>query len=327
MALTNKDVQLPVEFAKEIIKGVQGRSKALELGRRLPNMVGKTYKLNVLTALAKAGWVKNTQSPANTEGAEINRKPISQIAWEGVDLTAETIACIVPVSEETLADTEDYGVSVVPTIYEDVIGAFQQVLDATAFFGTDSPWSGFNGIVAGATSAGAVVAWDGQSGTSFYNAVSEAMEKVETSGYFPTAILGAPSLRGAFRNTITTLGVVAGDQGEIGGLDRHYDMTGGFDSSTAFAIVGDFKYLVYAFREEISMKLLTEATIDDPATGSKLYNLAQQDMVAFRFKMRLGMALPNPVNRVSGVASGNVIKKGAGAYPFAIITKSAGGSN
>ena len=69
MALTNKDVQLPIDFAREIIKGVQGRSKALELGRRLPNMVGKTYKLNVLTALAKAGWVKNSQTPANTEGA------------------------------------------------------------------------------------------------------------------------------------------------------------------------------------------------------------------------------------------------------------------
>lgn len=326
MAITNKDAVLPIQFAKEIIRGVQGRSKALELGRRLPNMVGKTYKLNVLSSLAKAGWVKNTQSPANTEGAEINRKPISQIAWEGVDLVAETVACIVPVSEETLADTEDYGVSVVPTIYEDIVGAFQQVIDATAFFGTDSPWSGFHGIVAGATSANASVSWNGNSGTAFYKAVSKAMEMVEKSGYFPTAILGAPSMRSAFRNTITDLGVVAGDQGEIGGLDRHYDMTGGFDSSTAFAIVGDFKYLVYSFREEMSMKLLTEATIEDPATGNKLYNLAQQDMIAFRFKMRLGMALPNPVNRVSGVASGNVIKKGASAYPFAIILKTGEGS-
>lgn len=326
MAITNKDVELPIEFSREIIRGVQGRSKALELGRRLPNMVGKTYKLNVLTSLAKAGWVKNSQSPANTEGAEINRKPISQIAWQGVDLVAETIACIVAISEETLADTEDYGVNVVPTIYEDVVGAFQQVLDATAFFGTDSPWSGFNGIVAGATSAGATVSWNGNSGTAFYKAVSKAMEMVEKSGYIPTAILGAPSMRSAFRNTITDLGVVAGEQGEVGGLARHYDMTGGFDASTAFAIVGDFKYLVYSFREEMSMKLLTEATIDDPSTGNKLYNLAQQDMIAFRFKMRLGMALPNPVNRVSGVASGNVIKAGATSYPFALILKTGEGS-
>ena len=327
MAITNQAVVLPVEYTREIIAGVRGRSKALELGRRLPDMRGKTYKLNVLSSLAKAGWVKNTQSPANSEGAEINRKPISQLAWEGVDLEAETIACIVAISEETLADTEDFGVSVVPTISEEVVAAFQQVIDATVFFGVDAPWSGFTGIVAEATAAGAVVSWDGQSGLSFYNAISSAMEYVENSGYIPNAILGAPSLNSAFRNTITNLGVLAGDQGEIGALPRHIDLTGGFDTSTAFAIVGDFRYLVYAFREEMSMKLLTEATVQDPATGDLLYNLAQQDMIGLRFKMRLGVALPNPVQRVSGVASGNVIKAGAKAYPFAVITKSSEGSN
>ena len=320
----NKDVVLPVEYAREIIAGVRGRSKALELGRRLPDMRGKTYKLNVLTALAKAGWVKNSQTPANTEGAEINRKPISQIAWEGVNLEAETIACIVAISEETLADTEDFGVSVIPTITEEIVAAFQEVIDATVFFGVDSPWDNFTGIVAEATAASATVEWDGQSGLSFYNAVSDAMSYVESSGYVPNAILGAPSLRSAFRSTITELGVLAGDQGEVGALPRHIDLTGGFDSSTAFAIVGDFRYLVYAFREEMSMKLLTEATIDDPATGQKLYNLAQQDMIGLRFKMRLGVALPNPVQRVSGVASGNVIKAGQNAYPFAVITKGEG---
>ena len=327
MAITNQAVVLPVEYTREIIAGVRGRSKALELGRRLPDMRGKTYKLNVLSSLAKAGWVKNSQTPANSEGAEINRKPISQLAWEGVDLEAETIACIVAISEETLADTEDFGVSVVPTISEEVIAAFQQVIDATVFFGVDAPWSNFTGIVAEATAAGAVVSWDGQSGLSFYNAISDAMEYVEKSGYIPNAILGAPSLNSAFRNTITSLGVLAGDQGEIGALPRHIDLTGGFDTSNAFAIVGDFRYLVYAFREEMSMKLLTEATVQDPATGNLLYNLAQQDMIGLRFKMRLGVALPNPVQRVSGVVSGNVIKAGASAYPFAVITKSSGGSN
>ena len=327
MAITNQAVVLPVEYAREIIAGVRGRSKALELGRRLPDMRGKTYKLNVLSALAKAGWVKNSQNPSNSEGSEINRKPISQLAWEGVDLEAETIACIVAISEETLADTEDFGVSVIPTISEEVVAAFQEVIDATVFFGVDAPWTNFTGIVASATAAGAVVSWDGQDGLSFYNAVSDAMSYVEKSGYIPTAILGSPSLRSAFRGTITNLGVLAGDQGEVGALPRHIDLTGGFDTSTAFAIVGDFRYLVYSFREEMSMKLLTEASIDDPATGNKLYNLAQQDMIGLRFKMRLGVALPNPVQRVSGVASGNVIKAGASAYPFAVITKSAGGSN
>ena len=316
MAILNSSVVLPVEYSKEIIRGVLGKSKALELGRRLPDMKGKTYKLNVLSSLPVAGWVKNQITPNDTNH-EIKNKPISDLAWAGKDVVAEEIAVIVPVALNTLKDTEDFGVSVVPTISEQVVGTFQQVIDETVFFGKNSPWSGFYGLVAEATTAGAVVTWDGNSGTSFYNAINDAMEYVEDSGYEPTAILGGPSLKSAFRKTLTTLGVLAGDQGEIGGLPRHIDLTGGFYQSDAFAIVGDFKYLVYAFREEMEMRLLSEATLVDPATGSTLYNLAQQDMIAFRFTMRLGVAIPNPVNRVNSTAK---------RYPFAIILNAKEGS-
>ena len=322
-AITNSSVVLPIEYGREIIRGVVGRSKALELGRRIPNMRGKTYRLNVLSQLPVAGWVKNQATPVGAAD-EIKNKPLSALAWEGVDLVAEEIACIVPVSLNTLADVEDFGVELVPELTEQIVGAFQQVIDATIFFGTDSPWSGFTGLVSEATTAGATVTWDGQSGLSFYNAINDAMEYVEKSGYVPTAILGGPSLNSAFRGTITAMGVLAGDQGEIGALPRHIDLTGGFDQSTAFAIVGDFRYLVYSFREEMSMRVLYEASLKDPATGTELYNLAQQDMVGFRFVMRLAAALPNPVNRVSGIASGDHLIAGAAAYPFAVITKTAG---
>jgi len=178
------------------------------------------------------------------------------------------------------------------------------------FFGVNAPWSGFTGIVAEATTAGKVVAWDGLEGTSFYSAVNQAMKKVEKSGFVPNAILGGPSLESAFRGSITSLGVISAEQGQIGALPRHIDLTGGFDQSEAFAIVGDFRYLVYAFRKEMKLTILREATLTDPTTGTVLYNLAQQGMIGFRFSMRLGVALPNPVNRVGG-------SKG---YPFAVIT-------
>ena len=321
MAILNSSVVLPVEYGREIISGVIGKSKALELGRRLPDMIGKTYKLNVAKYLPIAGWVKNGTTPAGAAD-EIKNKSLSTYAWEGIDVVAEEIAVIIPVSINTLRDTENY-VDLVPQLTNEVIGAFQQVIDSTIFFGTDAPWTNFNGIVADATSAGATVTWDGSSGTSFYGAVNSAMEYVENSGYMPNAILGGPALNGAFRSTITTLGVLAGEQGQIGALPRHIDLTGGFNQSTAFAIVGDFNYLVYAFRQEMEMTLLTEATLVDPSNGNALYNLAQQDMVAFRFVMRLGAALPNPVNRVSGVASGDHLTAGSSAYPFAVIVKSA----
>ena len=317
-SVSNSVVVLPVEYGREIIRGVVGRSKALELGRRLPDMRGKTYKLNVLSHLPVAGWVKNSATPSNGDEADIKNKPVGYLAYQGVDLVAEEIAVIVPVSINTLSDVEDFGVELMPEISEQVIGAFQEVIDSTIFFGTNSPWTGAiqYGLVGGATTAGKTVQWDGNAGLSFYNAINEAMAYVEASGYVPTAILGGPSLNSAFRGTITTLGVLAGDQGEIGALPRHIDLTGGFDESSAFAIVGDFRYLVYSFREEISMRILYEATLKDPATGTELYNLAQQDMIGLRFTMRLGAQLPNPVNRVGGDTR----------YPFAVITNEKLGS-
>ena len=303
MAILNNSVVLPVEYSRELIRGVLGRSKALELGRRLPDMRGKTYKLNVLSALPLAGWVGLTNNVPNA-------KPLSDLAWEGVDLVAEEIAVIVPISINTLRDVENW-VDVVPEISEQVVGAFQQVIDATTFFGTNSPFPTASlptgGIVGGA-GVNNTVTWDGQGGTSFYNAINEAMAKVEANGYVPTAILGGPSLNSAFRGAITQLGILSTDQGQIGALPRHIDLTGGFNESTAFAIVGDFRYLVYAFREEMEMRLLSEATLSD---GTNTYNLAQQDMIAFRFTMRLGIAVPNPVNRLGA----------ANRYPFAVITK------
>ena len=47
MAVVNKSVNLPVEYSTEIIRGVLGRSKALELGRRLRDMRTHELYLNV----------------------------------------------------------------------------------------------------------------------------------------------------------------------------------------------------------------------------------------------------------------------------------------
>lgn len=310
MAITKNSIVIPVEYSEEIIKGIVGKSKALELGRRLPDMKGNTYKLNVLSSLPVAGWVSKQTTPANAESNEIKNKPISSVAWEGKDIIAEEIAVIVPMAISSLEDAENFGVEVIPTITDEVVGAFQKVIDETVFFGVNNPFTNVSGVVAGATTANAKVTWDG-TGTTFYDAISDAMELVEKSGYIPNAILGGPTLRGAFRKMRTTSGqqIFGGDI--VDELARHYDLTGGFNDTTAFAIVGDFRYLVYSLRQDMRVKMLEESTLVEPTTGTALYNLGQQDMVALRFTMRFGYQLPNPVNRVGGES----------AYPFALIVK------
>lgn len=62
--------------------------------------------------------------------------------------------------------------------------------------------------------------------------------------------------------------------------------------------MGDMSQAVYSIRQDLTVKLLDQAVIQDPE-GNIVYNLAQQDMVALRFVMRLGWELPNPINALS----------------------------
>lgn len=329
-AITSKAIPVPYEYSTEIIKGIEGRSKVFELGRRLPDMRGAQYDLPVISALTVAGFVDNsgatiTDTDADGETVntpEINRKPLSRLLWENKSVYAKEIAVIVPIAEATLDDLQNLGYEVIPTISADVEAAFANVIDGAVFFGTNSPFTalGVPSVVAGAKSAGAVVAWNGN-GPDLYDAISDAMSFVETSGFEVTAIIGSPALRGAFRKMRDQVGQLIWG-GEIQDLARYYNETGAWLNANAFAVVGDFRYLVYSIRQDMRVKLLDQATLTDPTTGSALYHLGQQDMVALRFTMRFGYQLPNPVNRV-GLS---IEEDGVQAFPFAVITKGNAGS-
>ena len=73
-------------------------------------------------------------------------------------------------------------------------------------------------------------------------------------------------------------------------------MNGAWDETEALMITGDFSQMVYSIRQDVTYKILTEATIVDPTTREVVYSLAQQDMVALRAVMRLGWEIPNPVS-------------------------------
>jgi hypothetical protein len=89
-----------------------------------------------------------------------------------------------------------------------------------------------------------------------------------------------------------------------------FPKNGALDPTRSLLFGGDWQQLVFAIRQDITYKVLTEGVIQD-GNGAIQFNLAQQDMIALRVVMRLGWALPNPVNRVN--------TNDATRYPFAVL--------
>ncbi len=299
---TDTDPLIPVQTASEIIKAVTQQSAALSLMRKLPNMTRKQQKLPILAALATAGFVNG----------DTGLKAVSKAAWSNKFITAEEIAVIIPIPEAVLDDAEyDIFGEVKPQIVEE----FGRVIDGAALFSVDKPTSWPTGIVDGATTAGKTVVLG--TGIDIAADVNTLMSLVEASGYDVNGFAAAVSVKGSLRGLRDNTGapifqpsLTVGTPATLYGQPTNYPKNGAWDADKALILGGDFNQAVYAIRQDITYKVLTEAVISD-AEGKIIYNLAQQDMVALRCVMRLGWQLPNPINRMDATAN---------RYPFAILT-------
>lgn len=283
---TDVDSLIETQVANEIFEGVVKESKALSMFRRLPNMTSDKTKLRVLDSLPIAYFVD--------ESTNNGRKNITKMAWDKKFINAEELAVIVPIKENVLNDASiDIWAEVRPRIVE----AFGKKIDNAIFNGTDKPANWRAGLIPSIISAGAEVT----EGDNLYSDINDVMVKVEESGYNVTGLLGGVGLKGKFRMLTDTTGQpIKGT--EIDSLPKAYLDNGAWDKTKSILIAGDFSQAVYAIRQDVSYKVLTEAVIQDPSDGSILYNLAQDDMVALRVTMRLGWEIPNPVNALNETA-------------------------
>lgn len=300
---THADATIPVEYAREIFDGVAQESIALKLMTRLPDMTAKQYRIPVADSLPIAYF----QTASETRDADTNHKKTSKMEWVGKYVTAEEIAVIIPISENVLADS---AYDLIGAITPKVVEAFGRVFDSAVFFGTGAskPASYPDGIVVDATAKSKV--YVAGASDSVYKQIDETMAKVEESGYDVNGIVGGTNLKHLMRQLVDANGQPLLAYTDVASLPRHILKNGGWTgtNSTAKFVVGDFSQAVYSIRQDLTVKLLDQATIKDPTTGDEI-NLAQQDMVALRFTMRIGWQLPNPVNAVDGTSS---------RYPFAI---------
>ena len=263
--------------------------------RRLPNMTSDKTKLRILDSLPVAYFVDETQNNG--------KKNLSKLAWDKKFINASELAVIVPIKENVLNDASiDIWAEVKPRIVE----AFAKKIDNAIFFGQGKPSEWRKGLVPSIVDAGAEV---DETENGLYSDINDAMVKVEESGYEVNGILGGVGLKGKFRMMLDKNGQPLNTT-EIGSIRREFMDNGVWNKNTSTLVVGDFNQAVYAIRQDVTYKVLTEAVIQDPSDGSILYNLAQDDMVALRVTMRLGWEIPNPVNAENETSA---------RFPFASI--------
>ena len=281
---TDIDALVETQVADEIFQGVVTNSKALSMFKRLPNMTSDKTKLRILDSLPIAYFVDET--------TDNGRKNITKMAWDKKYINAAEIAVIVPIKENDLADADvDLWAQIRPRLVE----TFGRKIDDAIFNGTGKPTDWRDGLIPSIISVGANVT---ETENGLYSDINDTMTKVEESGYNVSGLLGGVGLKGKFRMMTDKNGQPLNTT-EIGSLTRTFVDNGTWDKDAATLIAGDFSQAVYAIRNDITYKVLTEAVIQDPTDGSIMYNLAQDDMVALRVTMRLGWEIPNPVNALN----------------------------
>lgn len=292
----------------EIIKPATSQSVALASFRTIRMSAG-TARMPVLSALPSAGFVKQYDSTADpvVEG----KKPTSKVSWTNKELIAEEIAVIVPVHENILDDSNfDIWGEVRPLVAQE----FGRVLDAAVFFGTNKPTTWTDpALIPGAIAAGnVVVEGTGEDLAADFN---EAFGEVEDDGFDVNSAFTGRFLRRELRGLRDDVGQPIyldalrsdGSTASIYGQDLRYFTRGGWDRDTATALVGDSSAVVLGIRQDMQVKLLDQATVGG-------INLAEQDMVALRFKFRVAFAT------AYSTAGGSSTD-----YPFAVITPAVGG--
>lgn len=278
-------------------------SVALASFRTLPMSAG-TAKMPVLAALPTAGFVTDDiDAPTST-------KPTAELRWGKKELVVEEIAVIVPIHENTFDDSEfNVWNEVRPRIAEQ----FGRVLDAAVLFGTNKPATWDSAIVPAAVAAGNVYV-EGASTVDLAEDVNRAWALVEADGFDVSAQYTSTAMRARLRGLRDKNGAPIyldalrsdKDTASLMGAPLLYVRNGAWDKTAASMIVGDPTKAVIGLRQDVTYKILDQATVGG-------YNLAEKDMIAIRAKLRVAFAVAAPVTAEGG----------AEAYPFAVLKPAA----
>lgn len=308
IARTDTGNLIPPEYVDEIIKSAKESSVVLANARRLRDMERGEMKMSVESALPMAYFVNGDNGV----------KGVTKAAWTGVTLTAEEIATIVPIPQNVV---DDSGTPIWGEVQPMLAEAAGALIDKTVIAGAATPSSWPTAIVTEATTRNHVVNVPAANPDYFDLIMGEngLISMVENDGFFVNGHVAAISLRGKLRGIRDEVGqpifaptMQGANSYMLDGVPVTFSRNGALNDSGVFDIAGDWSQLVYSIRKDMTFDVFDTGVITDPTDSNKIvYNLMQQDMIALRLTMRLGFALPNPVNRVQ--------PDGTTRYPFAVL--------
>jgi HK97 family phage major capsid protein len=293
-----------------VLLGASAASSQALAASRVISLGTKVTNFPVLATLPEAGWVG--ESATGPEGV----KPKSKVTWANKQIVVEEVAVIVPVHEDVLADATGDTISQIATTAGNAIG---KKLDQAVVFGVEKPASWTSpALVPAAVAAGQVT--QNVKGVAnvhdLYGAINVSAETLALDGFVPDTLLASLSLRYRLANIRDGQGLPAFTGNSYQGFDTVFSQNGAWDATAAEAILVDKSRVIIGVRQDITVKFLDQAsiTVPDPADATKTVqvNLAERDMVAWRFKARYGYVL--------GTGTTNL---GVNKTPVALVTPAA----
>ncbi len=303
---------LPDQYSKEIIEALPTKSFCLEKMKRLPPINAATYKIPMMNAFPSAYFVSEVAGSRSSSYT----KQTTDMSWSGVTMYIEEIAVVVPVPDSVIADMASQNFDLWGMVKPRLIEAAGKLIDQAILYdnsGDIAPANWPDGIVTQCATKSNTIDVSAQIGAGLtfadmYDGIladNGLFSLVEQDGYLVNGALAAISMKGKLRGLRTSEGapIFTNDMKQanrylLDGAPLDFPNNGAFDATKSLLVVGDWSQAVYGIRQDITWKVATEASIHDN-TGALVYNLFQDDMVALRMTMRLGWALPNPINAVN----------------------------
>lgn len=288
-----------------IIQELPQQSAVLAMATQVA-MPGKTQRMAVLNTLPQAYWL----------AGDADLKQTTTMQWANVSLVAEELAVLVPIPDAYIADASvDLWGEIRPRIVE----AFAKAIDQACLFGTNKPATWSPAIVPAAIAAGNV---SYNNGVDIPVNVAKLAETVSKDGF--ANVNGWAARPGLIWRLIQARSAGSGEPiyrpnleggpngaaGSLYGYELHEVRNGGFDSTQADLVIGDWSKAMIGIRQDMTFSMSDSGVIAN-SSGAVILSAFQSDTQILRCVMRLAFATANPVTALNS--------SGSTRYPFGVL--------